>query len=665
MKRSTDLPELLAPAGSEEALYAAVSAGADAVYLGGLHSARAHAKNFDEAALADAVAYAHLHGVRVYIALNTLLFDRELSSFLPYADRVAATGVDAAIVADLGVMRLLSRHLPELPIHASTQAFVHNTATADFFSEQGVRRVVAARELSLADITAMVEGSAAEIEVFLHGALCVSHSGQCLFSSLVGGRSGNRGECAQPCRLPYGKGYPLSLADLSLARHIPALIASGVASLKIEGRMKAPAYVAGVTGIYRRLLDEGRAATESEERELAALFSRSGFTDKYFTGRKAEPMGGIRTEQNKAASREREESFTKIEVPVAGCVEISADLPARLSLTAGERTVTVTGDTPAPSVGAPLTKEEVVRRISRLGGTGLILPEGGLTVRLGEGLFLAVGQLNALRRAAVAALLSPGRAPLGLTYTPSPQGAEALPRRVAECRTREQAEAAAESRFFDRISLAFPEAAATGYFPEGVALPPVIKDSEWGEVREMLAAARAAGTTHATVSGVGQLSAVREAGLTPVGGFRLNVTNREALAALRELCLRDVTLSPELTALRCRDLGGRVITYGRIPLMLTERCFVRETAGCRHCGSATLTDRRGVSFPLVREWPHRMLVLNSLPTYLADRPAILAIAGDPPECYLFTNETKKETAAVIAAARAGRPLTGPVRRLPQ
>ena len=230
MKRKSPLPELLAPAGSPEALYAACEAGADAVYVGGRHSARAFAKNFDEAELLDGIRYAHLHGVKVYIALNTLLFDRELPDVLSYAARVAAMGVDAAIVADLGLMSLLRRELPSLAIHASTQCFIHNRETADFYASVGAERIVAARECALPAIRDLCENACAEVEVFLHGALCVSHSGQCLFSSLVGGRSGNRGECAQPCRLPYGKGYPLSLCDLALAGHIPALIDAGIAS---------------------------------------------------------------------------------------------------------------------------------------------------------------------------------------------------------------------------------------------------------------------------------------------------------------------------------------------------------------------------------------------------------------------------------------------------
>ena len=665
MKRSTPLPELLAPAGSEEALYAACEAGADAVYLGGRHSARAFAKNFDEAALTDAVRYAHLHGVKVYVALNTLLLDRELTEVLPYADRVAAMGVDAAIVADLGLMRLLRRHLPTLAIHASTQAFIHNTAAADFYAAMGAERVVAARELSLEAIHRMVDGARAEVEVFLHGALCVSHSGQCLFSSLVGGRSGNRGECAQPCRLPYGGGYPLSLSDLSLARHIPALIESGVSSLKIEGRMKAPAYVGGVTAIYRRLLDEGRAATRDEEEELRRLFSRSGFTDRYFVGRPHEPMTGVRTEENKAESRLCEENFTQKRVPVTGEAVLQHGVPARLTLTAKGRSVTVTGDIPSPAESAPLTKEEVVRRLSRLGGTPLTMAEEALTVTLDGGLFLAAGQLNALRRAAVSALLDTARPTVGAVHTPSPRPTPPTPRRVALCRTVGQLTAAEGSGFFDRLYLYLPEAVTTGRFPEGVWLPPVVTDPEWGELDGMLTAAAHGGSTYAVCDSVGQVAAVRRTGLLPVGGFRLNVTNRESLYACLEAGITDVTLSPELTAAQCRDLSGRVITYGRIPLMLTERCFVRENFGCARCGRAGLTDRRGVRFPLLREWPHRMLVLNSVPTYLADRPTVLATAGNPPECYLFTNETEKETAAVIAAARAQAPLAGGMRRLPQ
>ena len=668
MRRKVSLPELLSPAGSPEALLAAVAAGADAVYLGGRHSARAYAKNFDAEALRDAVRYAHLHGVKVYIALNTLMFDRELPAFLTYAEEVAATGVDAAIVADRGVMALLSRHIPTLPLHASTQAFIHNTDTANYYASLGATRVVAARELSLDAIRTLTAEAKPEIEIFIHGALCVSHSGQCLFSSLVGGRSGNRGECAQPCRLPYGGDkYPLSLSDLSLAAHIPAVIDAGVSSLKIEGRMKSPSYVAGVTRIYRRLLDEGRAATRDEMAELGALFSRSGFTDRYFVGRHHEPMTGIRTEADKAESREREENFTIIPKRIRGAAEIRRDQPSRLTLTLGERSVTVTGEAPAEAKSAPIDEGEVKRRLRKLGGSPLTMEETDLAVTLDEGLFLPAGALNALRRAAVEALLDTGRPVTPTVYEPPmptpPSGA--LPRRTAHCRTVAQARVCTASGFFDRVYLPLG-VIASEEVPVGCecAMPPVVTDAERPAVVAQLNAAYAKGCRYALCESYGQPALVRSLGFTPVGGHRLNLTNAESVAALKAEGVEDLLLSPELTAPRIADLDGRILAYGRIPLMLTERCFVREGFGCRACDNAHLTDRRGVDFPLVREWEHRTVVLNSLPTYLADRPELLRAAESPREHYLFTIETEKECADVLTRAAAGRPLDGRVRRLP-
>ena len=251
MFRKNTLPELLSPAGDIDCLYAAVAAGADAVYVGGKRfGARAFAKNFDILELALAVEYCHLHGVKLYVTVNTLIEDKEMAEAVAYGAELYRIGVDALIVADVGLIRALRRYVPDLELHASTQLSAHSTSGVEASASLGVSRAVVARELSLTDIKSVVESSSLEIEVFLHGALCVCHSGQCLFSSIVGGRSGNRGECAQPCRLPYNGGkYPLSLKDLALCDHIPALIESGVASLKIEGRMKSPDYVYTVTSI--------------------------------------------------------------------------------------------------------------------------------------------------------------------------------------------------------------------------------------------------------------------------------------------------------------------------------------------------------------------------------------------------------------------------------
>lgn len=297
------LPELLSPAGSYEAAIAAVENGADAIYIGGtMLNARMNAKNFGNAELKSITEYCHERGIKVYVTLNTAVYDRELRDALKYVELLYVTGIDALIVADLGLAELIHRFYPNFPLHASTQASGHNVDCAVKLKEIGFCRMVCAREMTKEEVNRLCKESPIEIEQFVHGALCVSQSGQCLASAMIGGRSGNRGACAQPCRMKYNGAYPLSLKDSALAEHIPDIIRSGVASLKIEGRMKSPAYVGGVTRIYRRLLDESRAATESEMRELAALFSRGGFTDGYYMNKINSDMNGIRSEDDKAAT---------------------------------------------------------------------------------------------------------------------------------------------------------------------------------------------------------------------------------------------------------------------------------------------------------------------------------------------------------------------------
>lgn len=297
------LPELLAPAGSIEAARAAVEAGADAIYLGGtMLNARMNAKNFSDEEMQDVIKYCHQNGVFVYVTLNTAVYDRELNEALAYVGMLYVWGVDGLIVADLGIASLIRKYYPDFPIHASTQASGHSVACAEKLKSLGFSRMVCAREMNKTEIDRLCADSPIETEQFIHGALCVSQSGQCLASAMIGGRSGNRGACAQPCRMQYNGSYPLSLKDAALAQHIPELIKSGVASLKIEGRMKSPAYVYGVVEIYRRLLDEGRAADETEMKRLAALFSRGGFTDGYYTDRVDGEMNGIRSDGDKQAT---------------------------------------------------------------------------------------------------------------------------------------------------------------------------------------------------------------------------------------------------------------------------------------------------------------------------------------------------------------------------
>ncbi len=670
MRRVTRLPELLAPAGSESAFLAAIAGGADAVYLGmreGASNARTFAENFDREQLSRLIPLAHAHGVRVYVTLNTLTYDRELDGIASLAAFLADAGADGVIVADLGLAACIRRAAPTLPLHASTQAFAHSRRTADALASLGFSRVVLSRELSEEDIRFVTAHALPETEIFLHGALCVSHSGQCLFSSLVGGRSGNRGACAQPCRLPYHGGYPLSLKDYSLARHIPALIESGVASLKIEGRMKSPDYVYRVTRVYRRLLDEGRAATAAEMAELARIFSRDGLTDGYFT-KNLSHMGGVRREEDKLASREAAVEIPSL-APVAltGQAVIKRDAPVSLTLafTAkdGRRyTAKAEGAPPLPAQNAALTPENVNDRLAKLGGTGFAL--SALEIDLDDGLFLPVSALNALRRDAVASLvqaLTEGEkasvAPLHTAQAPSAPSLShtALVYRKDTFATLDRAR-------FDAVFLAYPAAETLTEedpLPDGVEIPPVLFDSEEAEVAKTLCTLASRGVRYALVSSLGAISLAKECGLTPFGSFRMNVTNRETASVLTGMGLCGFTVAAEASPRTARTLGGALITYGRIPLMLTERCFIKETAGCHACGHATLTDRRGVTFPVLREHAHRDLILNSLPTYLADTPMIEGIGATH---MIFTTETPKEANEVLRAYTARTPLSTPVRR---
>lgn len=738
------LPELLAPAGSPDALEAAIRAGADAVYLGGSgFNARMNAHNFDRPALEAAVQAAHAAGTRVYLTLNTLVYDRERPAALAAAYEAAACGADALIIADVGLSALIHRALPQLPLHASTQMSGHCYRVGEFLKPRGFSRYVTARESTLQDVRDGVEKSGLEVEVFIHGALCVSHSGQCLFSSVVGGRSGNRGECAQPCRLPYrgcrdrcdyhdrregregrGETYPLSLKDLSLARHLPALVDAGVASLKIEGRMKSPAYVGGVTAIWRRLLDEHRGATDEEMAMLADLFSRGGFTDGYATGRITHAMMGVRSEEDKTRTRQAERSERaetpagrpaglSAGLPVDMAVTLAADAPIRLTATAplfrqgpsASVTVTVEGEIPATAQNpaAALTEATLHKQLTRTGGTAYAVRS--LDAKVDGGLILPISGLNALRRAALEAVDAARRAAMPDPtegYDPTvqaeiidrPAAREAIDPVIYTARFRhpEQITAAAQD-LFDILYLPL-----AGYAPgekRGVILPPVVFDHETPSVLAHLRAAISDGARHILVGNAGHLPLIREAAaaagvsvteLDLHGDFRLNVANTSTAAEFLGAGMTDVILSPELTLPRMRDISealpGRTaaIVYGRLPLMLLEKCAIRELyatetdvrapngrAGeaCRLCArdEAVMVDRKGVKFPILRVAEHRNAVLNSVPLSMTDRAEELDRARLTNRHMIFTVETPQAVDAVIRATREGKPIGGDVRRM--
>ena len=675
------LPELLCPAGSMEALAAAVDGGADAVYFGGNHfNARMFANNFDPAAMREAVSLCHTYGVKAYLTLNTLPLDREMKTFLDAAYDAAQAGVDALIVADLGGAAAIRRTIPTLELHASTQASGHNADAGRMLAELGFSRMVLAREVSLTDIRAYVERSPIEAEVFVHGALCVCHSGQCLFSSLIGGRSGNRGACAQPCRLPYAMegnktGYPLSLKDLCLAQHVPALIEAGVASLKIEGRMKAPEYVHAVTRVWRQLLDERRPATAEEMAYLAEIFSRGGFTDRYFTQTdRRSPnwtgrgMLGVRSEDDKQNTRALPKwtdgnAVSHRKLPMRMEATLRRDERSVLTVSCGEKTVTVTGDIPqiARKESAAMTEESVAKSLCKLGNTPFEAVE--IRVATDKGLMLPAAALNALRRDAAERLWSEhcqevvqkaaARRVERLPYTPAaPRGRDGESR-TAQFLSPDQITPAARA-YFDLIYL--PLSAYDGSV-QGVALPPVIMESEMEAVRAKLRRAVELGAKHVLVANIGHLPLARETELILHGDFRLNVTNRETAALWQSLGLCDVLLSPELTLPQLRDVGsfGRTVVYGRIPLMLLEKCVIREIASCETCrrGNAVLTDRKGVSFPVLREGEHRNVIYNSVPTYMGDREDELSRSDIRHRHFIFSVERGAAVDRVIDGYRKG------------
>lgn len=395
--------EILAPCGSAESLDAALNTGADAVYLGmKTFSARKNASNFTFEELSGAVEKSHKQGVKVYIALNTLFFDDETDKLKETIRQADESGADAVIVQDLGTAHLVKRIAPRLRLHASTQMTVTSASGAIFARQNGFSRVVLPRELSYEEIADITSKADIETEVFVHGALCVCLSGQCLLSAAIGGRSGNRGLCAQPCRLDYTCGdrqNALSLKDLSLIDQLQKLEAAGVTSAKIEGRMKRPEYVAAAVSQCRAALNGESTDTEL----LRSVFSRSGFTKGYFDG-SFKNMQGIRSKEDTEGSAETMSKLRQLyrspykRFTVDMHVEIKADSPIICLITCGELRTAVTGCVPHPALNRAVTAEEISERMSKLGGT--VFTAGKITCELDDGLSVPVSAVNELRRKA-------------------------------------------------------------------------------------------------------------------------------------------------------------------------------------------------------------------------------------------------------------------------
>ena len=646
--------ELLSPAGSPEALQAAVRAGADAVYLGLTRfNARQGAANFDADAFRAAVAACHERGVAVHVTLNTLAGDEELPALLDSVALVCEAGADAVIVQDVGLAALIRKAAPGLALHASTQLSIHSPAALPLLKEMGFSRVVLAREMSKAEIADCVRAADAlgmETEVFVHGALCMCLSGQCAMSAVIGQRSGNRGRCAQPCRLAFADGrYPLSLKDLSLLDRLDELAEIGVTSLKIEGRSKRPEYVAAATAAFRRRLD-GEAPDPALDGLLEAVFRRSGHTDGYFTGRRGAAMFGHRTEEDEAASGEvlnaihalyRAERACR---PVSATISLKAGAPARMTLSDGAHTVAVTGETPQVAQSVPLTAERARALCAKLGGTPFVLTD--CRVELDEGLTLPAAAVNALRRQAVEALLAARRpAPLPFARPALSEAARrdpVRPRRYA--RFASAAQLPERLPGLDRVYLPLGEPIPSLPVEVGVELPRALFGREEALRRQL--AQLPPQVKVALCHNWAAVGLAREAGLAVHFGFGMNLFNREALAVAAAYG-PEATLSFELTLAQAHAAGrGGVLVYGRLPLMLTRNCPREGKGDCAACPHL-LIDRKGARFPLVcRDGVSE--IENALPLWVDDDVRGFDFVG-----LRFTDESPADCLAVLTAYDAG------------
>ena len=642
--------EILAPAGSMESMIAAINAGADAVYMGGSRfGARAYADNPEEDSFLKAIDYAHLHGRRLYMTTNTLVKEREMGAFVEFLTPYYEQGLDGAIVQDLGVLSMIREYFPKLPIHVSTQMTVTGCRMAGMMKDLGAVRVVTARELSLEEIREIREQADMEIESFVHGALCYCYSGQCLMSSLIGGRSGNRGRCAQPCRLPYRIGqakeaYLLNLKDLCVLDILPDILEAGVYSLKIEGRMKSPRYTAGVVSVYRKYVDQylthGRDAYRVEDKDrkmLLELFDRGGFTEGYYrqhNGRNMIALGekpGIRHVDSglfeyldqKYVGKEKKE-------PVRGNLAVREGEPARLILEFGDKTdkiqVCVTGPVVQTAQNQPVTRERLLGQMNKTGNYPFYFQDW--KVELWGNCFLPVQEWNGLRRRGLEALEQELLKPYRRKRT-------VWEKRETEEKEKRKDKTDHDGKMWFHVSLEEPDGLLTvlackdvrevyldscGFGAEswketaeacrkagkrcGLLLPHIFRKKTEQYFRKHIRQLREAGFDEVVLRSLEQVGFLREQGVDLPMVFDANLygMNKRACQVMKELGASRLTLPLELNERELLELGcegKELVAYGYLPAMVSSQCVQRTVKGCsRQPGVMMMKDRTGKSIPV-------------------------------------------------------------------
>lgn len=662
--------EVLSPAGGTESLIAAVRAGADAVYIGARRfSARRNADNFDN--IADTVRYCHIRGVKVYLALNIMIKQSELDAALAVALDAYNSGIDAVIVCDLGLASLIKQHIPDISIHASTQMTVHSPSALPLLKKMGFTRVVVSREMSKTELEHFCQKAREldiEVEAFVHGALCMSVSGQCLMSSVLGARSGNRGLCAGPCRLPFaaegGTGYDLSLKDLCLYEYISELKQMGVTSFKIEGRMKRPEYVAAATAACRQAVDSGVVEPQLFD-TLQKVFSRSGFTDGYYKGDLGVNMFGTRTKDDVIAAGDTYaylHSLYRAErqsTPINMTVTVLNGKPMTLTVTDGTHTATAVGDTPQAAKTRALQADTVCDSLTKLGGTPYYCDN--IDIQLDSDLFVAVSSLNALRRDAVdkldncrAAFAPQQHALPQIDISGNLKGAKSLVARFALARQIPQNISGIKAIILP-YECEFPTDLGITLIAE---TPRYITDE--ARVVKRLKALKQQGIEWVFCGNLALIELAKDLGFKIFGAMGLNVHNSQTLNTLKQMGVAAAMLSAEFSLKELNHISTPmpvgIFAYGKLPLMLTRNCPIKNGKSCKDCGGkSALTDRKGISFKVMCREGYSE-VLNSLPVYMADRlPEI------PPVDYLllyFTDESTADCQCVIDNYNSGTAING-------
>lgn len=646
--------EILAPAGSMESLVAGVRSGANAVYLGGkMFNARRNAGNFDNDELKTAVEYCHRRGVKVYLTLNIVVSDEEFESAYDTVKYALSVGVDAFIVQDIGLAKMIKEHFPQAKLHGSTQMSIMTPAGVKYAESLGFSRVVLAREMSLEEIREIRKSTDLELEIFVHGALCMCVSGQCYLSSMLGSRSGNRGLCAQPCRLPFTargdkKECALSLKDLSIIEHLEEL--DGITSLKIEGRMKRPEYVSAAVTAVKKAMNGIYTGTDSFN--LRSVFSRSGFTDGYLKGQLGRDMFGTRQKEDVLSAgnvlKEISHNYDNENplLPMDIKFICKKDTPCSLTVTALGRTITVTGETPEIAIKRPMEAEALRQRLSKLGGTQFYADE--IDIVLDDGLIIPVSKINELRRKAVEEIEQLPE--ITVEATPFEKKAytekKKTPYLTASFRSAEQIP---DRHPFKNVFI--PMNSSLEDFVDnraGVVLPRGLFSME-NEMRTRLEKLKRAGVTKALCGNLGSYQLAKEMGFEVFGDFSLNVFNSESADMIKNPILSFELTLEQANRINAENTG--IIVYGYVPLMLTRNCPVKTSIGCYECNKqGKLTDRKGYEFPVICSDYPCVEILNSVPIYMLDRMS--EIKTDFAHFY-FSTESVKDVEKIIHMYEAG------------